>query len=151
MGKNEVAVADCKNDKIMFLCISASFQGKPGFEDREGNPYECTHKYWKLKSNEFRKAEEADYVCGTSKCIIEGVYKNTSGWKHVKDFEGMKDDPEVVGFRHGNKQYPPHPEYLLRFAFEGEDAPEEIRRRYIGQRIPEQCKHTQSKVVSFNF
>lgn len=141
-------------DKIMFVCISASFQGKPGFEDREGRAYECTQKYWELKPAELRKAKEADYICGTSQCIIKGVYKNTSGWKLVKEFTGkdnMKNDPEVVGFSSGGNRYEPHPEYLDRYAFVGEKAPAEIRNRYLGTRIPESCKHNQNKVVTFNF
>lgn len=138
-------------DKIMFVCISASFQGKPGFEDRKGRAYECTQKYWELKPAEFRKAKEADYICGTSQCIIKGVYKNTSGWKLVREFEEMKSDPEVVGFSFGGNRYKPHPEYLSRYAFVGEPAPAEIWNRYVGTRIPDECKHNQRKVVSFNF
>lgn len=155
MGKKKIGIADyCNNDKVMFVCISASFQGKPGFEDRKGKPYECTQKYWELKCGSLIKAKEADYICGTSKCIIKGVYKNKSGWKQVKDFTGkdsMKNDPEVVGFTFGENRYEPHSEYLDRYAFTGEKAPAEIWNRYVGQRIPEQCKHNQSKVVSFNF
>lgn len=141
-------------DKIMFVCISKSFQGKPGFEDRKGNAYECTRKYWKLNDDALLKAKEADYICGTSNCIIKGMYKNTSGWKLVREFAGkdsMINDPEVVGFSCGGKHYEPHPEYLDRYAFVGDPAPDEIRNRYVGTRIPDLCKHSQSKVVSFNF
>ena len=141
-------------DKIMFVCISKSFQGKSGFEDRKGNAYECTRKYWKLNDDALFKAKEADYICGTSNCIIKGVYKNTSGWKLVREFAGkdsMINDPELVGFSCGGKHYEPHPEYLDRYAFVGDPAPGEIWNRYVGTRIPEQCKHSQSKVVRFNF
>lgn len=155
MDKKKMTVADyCKNDKIMFVCISASFQGKPGFEDRKGNQYECTQKYWELKGDNLIKAKEVDYICGTSNCIIQGIYKNKSGWKLVKDFTGkdsMKNDPEVVGFSFDGNRYKPHPEYLNRYAFIGEKAPAEIWNRYVGKRIPEKCKHNQNKVVSFNF
>ena len=138
-------------DKIMFVCISKSFQGKPGFEDRKGRAYECTQKYWKLEGDALLKAKEAHYICGTSRCIIKGVYKNPSGWKLVREFEEIKSDLEVVRFSCGGKQYEPHPEYLDRYAFVGDPAPDEIWNRYVGTRIPEQCKHSQSKVVSFNF
>lgn len=141
----------CKNDKIMFVCISASFQGRPGFEDRKGKAYECTQKYWELKGDALLKAKEAHYICGTSQCIIEGVYKNTSGWKLVREFKEMKNDPEVVGFSYDGNRYGPHHEYLDRYAFTGEKAPAEIWNRYVGQRIPEECKHSQTKVVTFNF
>ena len=142
MEKMKIAAAGyCKNDKIMFVCISASFQGKPGFEDRKGKAYECTQKYWELKGDALLKAKEADYICGTSNCIIEGVYKNTSGWKLVREFKEMKNDPEVRA----------NDGYLNRYAFTGEKAPAEIWNRYVGQRIPEECKHSQTKVVTFNF
>ena len=140
---------DCKKQKVMFVCITKSFTGKPGFEDRKDKPYECTQKYWNLKGDNLVKAKEADFICGTSNCKIKGIYKNTSGWKRVKEFESMKNDPEVVGFLFGKKQYLPHPEYLDRYAFEGEDTLECKYR--IGQRIPEECKHNQNKVVSFDF
>lgn len=137
--------------KIMFVCITRSFTGKPGFEKRKDKAYECTQKYWVLKGDNLVKAQKADYICGTSKCKIKGIYKNTSGWKRVKEFENMKNDPEVVGFSSGKNQYPPHPEYLDRYAFEGEKAPADIWNLYFRERIPEECKHNQNKVVSFNF
>lgn len=152
MDKKKTKISDyCKDDKVMFVCISSSFQGKPGFECRKGEVYECTQKYWELNSEQLYKAKEADYICGVSKCIIQGVYKNKSGWNQVREFESMKNDPEVVGFSSDGIRYQPHSEYLDRYAFEGEKAPAEIWDRYVGQRIPESCKHNQSKVVSFNF
>lgn len=142
---------DCKK-KIMFVCITRSFTGKPGFENRKDKAYECTQKYWVLKGDNLIKAQKADYICGTSECEIKGIYKNTSGWKRVKEFENMKNDPEVVGFSSGKNQYPPHPEYLDRYAFEGEEiSDKKILDRYFEKRIPEECKHNQNKVVSFNF
>lgn len=139
-----------KKNKIMFVCITKSFTGRPGFEVRRGRAYECTQKYWDLTFSELLKAKEADYICGTSKCIVQGIYRNTSGWKHVREFENMKNDPEIVGFSFKGNHYHGNTEYLERYAFEGEKAPIDIWNWYVGMRIPTRCKH-QGRCVSFDF
>ena len=93
--------------KLMYLCISSSYK-KLGQFNRP-SIYECTRKYWNLRS--LKKALEADYVVAVGDRIIRGVFKKTTNWQLVRNFPELHQDAEVLD----------NPDYLERFAFIGEE------------------------------
>ena len=91
--------------KILYLSISKAYSGIDNL--RRKDIYDCTRKYWNLKS--LSKASEADYIVGVAKGIIKGIFKRTTAWQLVKDIPEFQNDEELKE----------NPNYKLRYAFTG--------------------------------
>ncbi len=124
--------------KIMYLCITNSYNGKKGFDRK--NVYDCTRKYWDIK--DLPKAEEAEYIVGVANKKIEGIYKNISGWKLVKDMPELINDNEV-------KNYPKH---LSNYAFSGEEeTSENVKIEIEKDYIEHPFQFNQAHRIHYNF
>ena len=91
--------------KILYLCITKAYNEIGNFKRKD--VYDCTRKYWNLKS--LSKAYEAEYIVGVSKGKITGIFIRTESWKLVKDMPEFQNDIELKE----------NPEYKQRYAFTG--------------------------------
>ena len=127
------------SEKIIFVCINKSFERFSSgiiIKGRE-NLYQCTRKYWPVK---LWKANEAEYIGGVSKGIIKSIYRQTDAWKPVRSFSEFLTDAEIIE----------NPSLLNRYAFTGIEAPQSIRAKYIGSKIPQEFRFY-GNIVSYNF
>ena len=93
--------------KILYLCITKAFNKEGDFE--RPNVYECTRKFWALKS--LRKAQEAEVIVGVANGEIQGIFKKTVDWQLVQNIPELQNDRELKT----------NPKYQTRYAFSGEE------------------------------
>jgi uncharacterized protein len=103
--------ADFKKHKALLITVNKSVA--------ENSLYEATRYAWKISRV---KAEEADVILATVQGRIVGAFI-AEEWKDATsaNFPGREDVPRRLGF-------------------EGREAPEDIKRLYIGKRVPDEYR-----------
>lgn len=124
-GSNDYGPMNAKEIVNKYAAETAEFKHKclmitinKTFADREN--YSATRFAWKLSKD---KAEKVDYVLSVIQGIIVEVYKPTKWLEATKEnFKDLHEDAKD------------------RFGFEGERAESDIRRQYIGKKIPDEFR-----------
>ncbi len=124
-------------EKIIYVCINKTYQAFSMGARPKGREtlYECTRKYWPVDPF---KANQAEYIAGVYKGIIQTLYKRTEKWRVVSSFKEFVNDAEVKE----------NPNLLNRYAFTGVDAEQTMKDRYIETRM---LGRFRGNIVSYNY
>ena len=130
------AVHNFINDQVIAICINEQFPHCKTADDL----YTCTRGLWRLSQE---RAEHAQYAFAIYKGEIKEVYE-IEHWlpatKAFSDFwvERLKSQGRTI-----------HPdEHIGGYEFIGHLAPEDIRKKYLGHKIPK--RHTGNPIMYFN-
>lgn len=107
--KYEAQVADFSSKKILLISVNRS--------SSEKEMYEAVRFSWRLSMNRVR---DVDYVLAAVRGVIQGVYIPKEWLPATKE------------------NFPGRSEHPSRFAFNGIEAPNEIWKKFVGRRIPEE-------------
>ncbi|HZT59504.1 MAG TPA: hypothetical protein VFA21_12915 [Pyrinomonadaceae bacterium] len=99
------------DDAVVAICINGSYDD----ERNRRNIYKCTRGTWKLSKD---RASKARYALGVYRGMILEVYE-------IDEWFNAGTTPDSFGPAEG------------RYEFIGKVAPDEIRDRYVGKRLPE--------------
>jgi len=130
------AVHNFINDPVIAICINEQYPHCKTADEL----YTCTRGLWRLSRE---RAEHAKYAFAIYKGEIKEVYE-IERWlpatKAFSDFwiEKLKSQGGTI---HAD-------EHIGRYEFIGQLAPEDIRKKYLGRKIPK--RHTGNPIMYFN-
>ena len=116
---------NCFEEPTGFSYIIIKITNDVVYNREHGDRYEATRKYWKLNPD---RADRYQYVFSVTDQIVREVYQVVGPWSKTSN-------PNEYG----------------RYEFKGIQAPEEIRNKYIGKRIPQRfCKKGSANPIQYS-
>lgn len=124
-------------EKIIYVCINRTYEAFSRGIRTKGREtlYECTRKYWPV---DLAKANQADYIAGVYKGIVQKLYKRTEDWRPVSSFKEFAEDAEIKE----------NPKLLNRYAFTGVEAEQSVEATYIEKKMPGRFY---GNIVAYNY
>ncbi len=104
------------DDKVLMITVNKTL--------KDYKTYDAVRFAWRLSKT---NAEKADYIFAVDKGLVIGVF-TASEWK-LATKENFPDFPEVDSERMES-----------RYGFIGDEAPEDIKKKYLGKRIPKKYR-----------
>jgi hypothetical protein len=115
--------------KLLLICVNRTIE----IEDKSYKLLDKVRYSWKISP---RRAEAAEYVLAVAHGLIIGVFEAHEWLSATKDNFG--EIPGEYGRWHLQGWDPPEPK--RRWGFRGREAPDDVKKRYLYKRAPEELK-----------